>query len=877
MKIHTVAELLERSVELEALGSVLATVRRTRGGGIVLVSGEAGLGKTSLLRAFSEDQDAVVWWGGCEPLYTPRPLGPFLDVADAAGPRLAVRVAEGATPAELMAALADEVRRHPAVLIVLEDLHWADEATLDVVRLLARRIESVPLLLVVTYREESLDRTHPVRLVLGELPSEPSVVRLPLAPLSLDAVAALATPTGMDAEALARRTGGNPFFVTEVIAAEDVELPVTVRDAVLARAARLGPPARAVLDAVSIVPARAELSLLEVLVDAYPDGLDECLASGMLEAGGAAVAFRHEIARMALEEALSPHDRMLLHRSALRALEAGTGRPSDLARLAHHAEGAGDRDAVLRYAPEAGERAAAVGAHREAAEQFARALREAEGLPRARRAELFERRSYECYLTDQIAEALEARRHALEQYRRCGDRLRAGDMHRWLSRLHWFLGDREAAEREAAQALALLELLPPGRELAMAYSNMSQLRMLGGDFDEAVAWGERALELAEELGELDIVAHALNNIGTAESQSGAQSGRAKLERSLELALEAGMMEEHAARAYTNLGSSSLEQREYDVADAFLESGIAFCRDCDLDSWQLYMQGLLSRSHLEQGRWDEAGDTAGSVLRYPHASAPTLITPLVVLGRLRGRRGDPGVWEALDEALRLARPTAELQRLAPVATARAEARWLAGQDALVAEEAQIALDLAADRDDAWTTGELVAWERRAGDRAAVPRARAAEPWALELDGRAEAAAERWSALGCPYEAALALASAEGEESLQRSLVELRQLGGSRAAARVARALRRRGVRGVRTGPRASTRSNPSGLTARELDVLALVGRGLRNRDIAGRLFVSEKTVDHHVSSILRKLSVGTRGQAVAEAARLGIGEPGNTEK
>lgn len=862
-------ELLERSVEIGVLDDALSSVRSSGAGITVLLSGEAGIGKTSLLRVFCEQQGRVsTLWGGCDPLFTPRPLAPFIELADAAGGLLAARVADGVAPSELLSVLVRELRRRPPTLLVVEDLHWADEATLDVVRMLARRVGSLPVLFVLTYRDESLDRTHPVRIVLGELPTRSRIVRLALRPLSTEAVAVLAAPVGVDAVELTSTTGGNPFFVTEVLAAQGAELPGTVRDAVLARAARLGRTARALLDAVSIVPPRAELWLLEAFVRGYPDGLEECLASGMLRTEGAAVAFRHEIARVAVEAALPPHERLVLHRSALAALVEATEQSPDPARLAHHAEEGGDRDAVLLYAPAAAEHAKALGAHREAAQQFARALREAEWLPPEQRAELYEGRSYECYLTDQIPEAVEARRLALEEHRRQGNRLREGDAHRWLSRLQWFLGDNEAAEREASAALELLEPLPPGSELAMAYSNIAQLRMLARAPDEAVAWGTRAIELAERLGEQEILVHALNNVGSAQYQGGSEEGRAKIERSLQLSLEAGL-EEHAARAYTNLGAQALEQRDYERADTDLDTGIAFCREHDLDSWLLYMIGWLARSHLEQGRWEEAADAAALVLRHPNASAPSRITPLTVLGRLRARRGDPEIWELLDEALLLAQGTTELQRLAPVAVARAEARWLAGDSEHVADETGATLALALRHRDAWAAGELASWRRRAGIEDEIAAADLAEPWALERAGRAVDAADYWTTLGCPYETALALALADREEPLRRSVSELQRLGASRSAARVARMLRQQGVRDLRAGPREATRVNPAGLTARELEVLELVSEGLRNREIATRLFVSEKTVGHHVSAILRKLSVSTRGQAVAEAARLGI--------
>src|SRR4051794_23491410 len=299
--------LLERSVELEALDERFAAVRARRRGRLVLVAGEAGIGKTALVRAFCDGLAATsVLAGACDALYTARPLGPFVDIAEEVGGELSALVAAGAAPGAVAAALAQELRRRDSVVVVLEDLHWADEATLDVVRLLARRIESVPALVLATYRDDELDRAHPLRLVLGELPRR-AADRLTVAPLSAAAGAALAGPTTVDTHELHHRTGGNPFFVTEVLAADGDGVPATVRDAVLARIARLTPDARALLDAVAIVPPRAELWLLEALTGGDLSGLDACLASGVLRPERDAVAFRHEIARAVVEQALLPH------------------------------------------------------------------------------------------------------------------------------------------------------------------------------------------------------------------------------------------------------------------------------------------------------------------------------------------------------------------------------------------------------------------------------------------------------------------------------------------------------------------------------------------------------------------------------------------
>ena len=356
--------LLERAEQLALLNQALTAVADGGRGRTVLVMGEAGIGKTALLRRFSDRAagSARVLWAPCDHLFIPRPLGPFLDLAGEAGGPLAARMGGAARPYDVAAALLAELGSGGTAVVVLEDVHWADEASLDVIRLLARRIQAVPALLVLSYRDDVLDRSHPLRLVLGDLSGGGQVTRVELAGLSRSAVAMPAGRQDLDAGDLYARTGGNPFFVTEVLADGTGRIPPTVRDAVLARAARLGPAASELLDAAAVIPGRAELWLLDKLVPAAADGLDKCLGSGILLAGDGWLAFRHEIARLVVEESLPPGRRAALHRAALRALASPASGPPDLARLAHHAQAAGDTEAVLTYAPAAAERATAAGA-----------------------------------------------------------------------------------------------------------------------------------------------------------------------------------------------------------------------------------------------------------------------------------------------------------------------------------------------------------------------------------------------------------------------------------------------------------------------------------------------------------------------------------
>lgn len=863
--------LLERDEPLAVLHRLRAEAAQGAGR-LVFVEGEAGVGKTSLLRAFRESvppgTEALL--GSCDPLSTPRPLGPLLDVAAELDPALDRLVRdEGSSREAILGALLAALRRRDRDLVLLiDDLHWADEATLDALRFVGRRIESTRALVAGTYRDDEVGRQHPLRVVVGDLATSPAVRRLPIGGLSVGAVGVLARDSGLDPAELHRQTGGNPFYVTEVIAASPARIPTSVRDAVLARAARLSPAGRATLEAAAVIGPTVDPGLLATIVPA--PAADECLSRGLLQVDGRRYAFRHELARQAILEATDPARRVALNAAVLAALEDAPVDARSSALLAHHADEAGDRAAVLRHAREAARDAVAAGAHRQAAAQLARARRYAADLPDVERGQLLEDHAREHALIARYDVALRAWDEAVTHWRATGMRAREVAALAEQSKVLVAAGRNAEAEAASQQALDLAEGLPDGPEKVEAINAQAYLRMLDRDNRQAIELGRRAIAMGgEDPRSFAAVVQALNTVGTARILLGDLAGQADVERSGAMALERGF-DRLAGGAYSVLASALGEVYEFAAAQPVFEAGLRFTTERDLDASRAYLQCWLALSNLYRGRWSEVGPLATSVLANPNNSVISRTMAHLALGRLRARRGDPDVWTALDEALALASPTATLQRVGPVRAARAEAAWLEGDAQRAAAEASAAFELAVRHEHPWHTGELAWWQAASGRPPTDGElAIAAEPWRLQLAGQWRASAAAWRSVECPYEAARALLASDAVEDVQEAHAVFDQLGAGPALALAGRRLRELGVATVPRGRRPSTRANAAGLTARELEILRLVADGLANHQIATRLFVSPRTVDHHVSAILGKLGVARRTDAASAASSLGI--------
>ncbi|HUF82006.1 MAG TPA: AAA family ATPase [Burkholderiales bacterium] len=743
--------LIEREDALDRLAEAYGAAN-AGDGRLLLLAGEAGIGKTSVARYFasSEAKAARAAWGWCDPLSAPRPLAPFCDIMQDLRGRSQASSSTASVP-DFLPALLDAVRSEDRpVLMIVEDAHWADEASLELLRLIGRRIHTLPALLVVTFRDDEIGPVHPLRRVLGGLATTLAVSQVPLSPLSQEGVRRLAADVPVDVEALHRQTGGNPFFTTEVLASGGAaDIPRAVGDIVFERMARLAPSARALIE-VATVLGRAEGVVLRRISPSAAAEAEACIAVGLLRGSAADVTFRHELVRQAILETLSPPRAAELHAQILQALTEAA--EHDTARLAHHAEGAGDGGAVVKYAAAAARHAASVGSHREAAFQFARALRFMQNQPPEERAALLCEHAHECAALDRLDEAVARFGEAAATWRAL--RRPREEATCWsVSALPLVRAGRNVeADERCRRAIAVLEEEGASRELAQALRTQAQLRMLDRDKAQALHYGRRALAMAQALDDREILAAANMTVGTALLVADEAEGRIHLDRAIRLARENGY-HDLVAHAQLNLGSSYGEQYHLPAAERFLREGIAFAAERDLDQHLHYMQAWLALTLLYRGQLKQASETALQLLSEHQVAPVSRIMALAALGRTRARRGEPGAGDALDEALELALPTGTLQRVAPVRLARAEGAWLAGNPALAQAEAGAVHDLAQAHRHKWHAAEVAFWRRRCP--VAIDAASwFARPFALQLQGQWREAAEAWQTLGCPYEEARA---------------------------------------------------------------------------------------------------------------------------
>jgi len=849
--------LLEREVELEVLSRALAGAPDGFGSGIA-ICGDPGAGKSVLVEAACAQVPGLrVLRGACDPLTTPRPLGPFRDLLAGLG-RL-----DGKAPlAEICESAYAALRTEPTVLVV-EDLHWVDAASAEVLRFLVRRIEAMPCVLLITYRTDEIGDQHSARPVLGDFAVLEHLQTVALGPLSVDGVATMLERSHLEPEKVHAVTGGNPFFVTEVAKEPDLALPSTVRDAVLARTTGIAPADFEVLQLAASAPDRLDDRVLPALGVDLPT-LRRLHTTGLLLRNRGGLVFRHELARLAVESTIPVGGLAQLHARLLQALERIE--PRDPAVLTHHAVAAADSARATRYAVEAAEEAARTGAHTEAVAFLQTALAHLDGRRPRERAALLTQLANEQYMTSRLDLAIKSVTETFALWREAGDEGGLSAAHDAAAVFEYYNARRSEAEEHAVRAA----LLAHDSELEYGAARLTRgyLAFQRSDYDLTMVCSVEADQIAGELGHEGLGIRSGIIAAAKDLALGVDGARERLVRLIEDARTVNL-DELASTGNSNLSYLDVEQRRLRAAERVLEESLRFTKERDIPICNHWQTGVRSRLRLLEGRWSAAQEDAEDALArtgMPMANVwPHLVSGLVSLRR------DGSAGDHLEAAWQLADRLDEPLRQLPVLSGLAERMWLTGvPDDLVAGRAPAMLQQAsASPATAWAAGELAVWLSRLGISPPPDLSLVAQPARLTLSGHHAEAASWWRQAGAPFEEAMTYADSPDAETRARGVERLDLLGATAVADRLRRELREQGVAAVPPRPRVSTRANPAGLTNRQLEVAKLVARGFTNAEIAERLFISAKTADHHVSAVLMKLGMPNRRAVVVQSAELGL--------
>ncbi len=851
-------ELIERSHELDVLSKALRRARSGTGAGLA-ICGEPGAGKSALVEAACGTATGLrKLRGACDPLVTPRPLGPFRDLLTDLG-----TLGPDASLAAVCEATYAALRAEPTVLVV-EDIHWLDAASAEVLRFLVRRLETMACAIVVTYRDDEITAQHSARPLLGDFAAVEHLTTLRLRPLSLDGVAQLLGAGPLQPAAVHAVTGGNPFFVAEIAKDPDRPLPPTVRDTVLARASSIAPADFEVLQLAAAAPDRLDDRVLPALGVDLPT-LWRLHETGLLQRDRRGLVFRHELARLAVESTIPAGGAARLHARLLDALEHLE--PRDLAVLTHHAVAAADARRSALYAQEAAVEAARTGSHTEAVAFLHIALANLDGARPGERAGLLMQLAYEQFMISRLDHAIASITSTFPLWREIENAAGLSAAHEACAVFEYYNAHRRQAEDHADRAAGLA-----GGEAGLAYgaarATRGYLAFHQSDYRLAGQCSADAARVAHEVGNEALGLRSLMVQAVTDLALGAEGAR---QRCLDVINEARSrnLDEMASTGYSNLSYLDVEQRRLRAAEEVLEHSLAFTVERDIPICNHWQTGVRSRLRFVEGRWSAAlEDATDAVGREGMPLAQ--VWPHVVLGLVPLRQtGTPN--RHLDDAWELAERLDEPLRRLPVLAALAERMWLTGTpDERVTRTAPIQLALAkGSAATTWARGELAVWLWRLGVEIEPDDGWVAEPYRLTLAGQHQQAADWWRQAGAVFEEALANADAVDLDRRVQGLERLDLLGATAAADRIRRALRQEGVTQLPARPRSTTRANPAGLTNRQLDVAKLVARGLTNAEIAGRLFISAKTADHHVSAVLMKLGMANRRAIVVQASELGL--------
>lgn len=852
--------LIERDLFLTSLQEQFETLE-TGEGHCVLLVGEAGIGKTALVKAFCKKQASEnnIFQGACDALFTPRPLAPLYDVLWQVNKERWPLPPFKEKNSVVFANFFQELTlKKGKLIIIFEDIHWADEATLDFITFFTRRIDQLPCLFILTYREDELISNHPLRNVLGQLPPD-LVTKLALTPLSKQAVMAMATQKGYNGEDVYSIAGGNPFYVNEILASYSPGVPNTVKDSILAVFERQKEGTRNAWRIWSVIPEGLEVDRLAKVKSFLGEAIDHCFAISVAIVQNGKVVFKHELYRRTIEESLSPIKRIEINEMLLDLFLNSFQQKGEIERILHYAKNANRKELVAKYAPEAAKKATLINAHKEASKLYLTAIEYFEENDEKRLAELYQAYAYECYLINQLVEATDFTQRALTIWEENAETSKCADCLCLLSRLYWFNGNMQIAEKLALKGITLVKNHPDSSTAAKVFSNLSQLKMLSGDTIESLIWGEKAIELAKKLNDDYILSHAMNNVGAVQMlmPEYEQKGEAKLQKSLTISLKQSY-QENAVWAFSNLGSILIRLRRYRPARKVLKEGIIYCEERHLTCLTDYLLSWKARLDLEIGNWADASAAAENLLKNEHQSTVIKINALVVQAKILMRRSRDGLSLML-EAKKLGFETKGLQLILPSMTALLEYEWISGKSIIESNDIERISIIVEKYGITLEKNDFVFWMNKAGRQPGTLGKNSETGSGTSFD---------YEHCDRAYEQALKLFERK-EEDKRKAIAMIHDLGAIAVYEKMKLEMRNLGIKNIPRGIRNSTRSNAALLTGREMDVLQLLKKDLHNKEIASLLYISAKTVDHHISSILFKLDANSRSKAVAAAISKGI--------
>lgn len=864
-------ELLEREDYLSQLINFFAQAENGIGHTVFLM-GEAGIGKTSIVHSLENEikSRAHFYFGACDSLFTPRPLGPLYDIAGKLGESFIEMLRNDKSRNHIFSTFLEELCKSSPLVLVFEDLHWADEATVDFIKYMARRIKRSKCLFLLTCRDNEVRASHPVRNLFGELPTG-VFSKLNVEPLSEGAVKKIAASFGYTrGSEVYHLTGGNPFYVIEILSNDLQRIPDHLKDSILRIFRSKDVDTQELLSFLSIIPTKIEFRVAERIKKDFGGDIDDCVWSGIIVKGNEYFSFKHELFRLTIEESLQPSKRKNFHKKMFQILLETRGVTKRFSQLVHHAQQVGEKELIAQIVPMAAKEASLAGAHIEACKLYRIAIDNTPTL-NSRLAELYDNHAHECYLINQAGTAIESLQKALDFWRAQKNRLKIGNALRFMSRLKWLQGRRDEVMALASESIIELEQGPPTHELALSYSHLSQLYVIYNDLQKGLKWGQKALDLAVKIEDQSVLAHALNDIGTVQltDPSTQVEGEKNLAKGLSLALK-NNWHEQVGRAYSNCATIFALTKNHSKALVAFDDGLKYCEANDLTFLTSCMLSEKVKLLLDKGNWEEAKSIA--LLLKANTFLPPLVRigAITVLSRIYIRKGEfEEAQKLIAEGKKISRHSHEAHQFVPILISELELFWIDNKPIDEGDMIYVEEELFPEKHDSWYYSELAYWMNKCGiltpERKQV---RLTKPYHIDVYGDSAAAAQTWKELGCPYERALALFNGD-QKSQREALAILSELGAS-ATYRMLRAkLKTIGIKKIPKGHRKSTRNNPMELTNRQIDILTLLSDGLQNVEIADKLFISTKTVTHHVSAILARFEVNSRTKAVAVAKKMGI--------